>query len=128
MQGQKLETSLPVIADNNDNSDSGVGLCQSRNTYGMTKACGELLVNDYTRKGHADEGKPKFVVSWVKDESKTWIFLLAVFHFLGILVSGVLSIRWFHLSESVWAIAHAGFVDGRSARLPTVVVRPGGSR
>jgi len=39
-----------------------------KNTYGMTKACGELLVNDYTRKG---------------------------------------------------------FVDGRSARLPTVVVRPG---
>mmetsp|Transcript_37279 Transcript_37279/g.105246 ORF Transcript_37279/g.105246 Transcript_37279/m.105246 type:complete len:353 (-) Transcript_37279:301-1359(-) len=39
-----------------------------KNTYGMTKACGELLVNDYSRKG---------------------------------------------------------FVDGRSARLPTVVVRPG---
>lgn len=39
-----------------------------KNTYGMTKACGELLVNDYTRKG---------------------------------------------------------FVDGRTARLPTVVVRPG---
>ncbi|CAK9005503.1 unnamed protein product [Durusdinium trenchii] len=39
-----------------------------KNTYGMTKACGELLVNDYTRKG---------------------------------------------------------FVDGRTARLPTVIVRPG---
>jgi len=39
-----------------------------KNTYGMTKACGELFVNDYTRKG---------------------------------------------------------FVNGRSARLPTVVVRPG---
>lgn len=39
-----------------------------KNTYGMTKACGELLVTDYTRKG---------------------------------------------------------FVNGRSARLPTVIVRPG---
>ena len=39
-----------------------------KNTYGMTKACGELLVNDYTRRG---------------------------------------------------------FVDGRTARLPTVIVRPG---
>jgi len=39
-----------------------------KNTYGMTKACGELMVNDYSRKG---------------------------------------------------------FIDGRTARLPTVVVRPG---
>lgn len=39
-----------------------------KNTYGMTKACGELFINDYTRKG---------------------------------------------------------FIDGRTARLPTVIVRPG---
>eukprot|EP00435_Cladocopium_sp_Y103_P037429 s641_g9.t2 len=43
-----------------------------KNTYGMTKACGELFINDYTRK----EGKK-------------------------------------------------GFIDGRTARLPTVIVRPG---
>lgn len=62
-------SSLAVFGETYDSGPTGdTAKVVPRNTYGMTKACGELLVNDYTRKG---------------------------------------------------------FVDGRSARLPTVVVRPG---
>jgi len=59
------ETSAPITLENPASHDTKL---TPLNTYGITKACSELLVNDFTRKG---------------------------------------------------------FVDGRCARLPTVIVRPG---
>ena len=93
-----------------------------KNTYGMTKAVCELLVNDYTRPCLICPCDTSVVQNC--DPSLGWTVFAKSYCRASALTLNSPTQNTMVLGPKALS-GRKGFIDGRTARLPTVIVRPG---